>query len=85
LFRVEKLGYEIPLWDYRLPGVTSITADLHKYGFATKGASVVSYRHSNIRKYQFFAYSGWSGGLFASPTMAGTRPGRKCSHISYKI
>ncbi|XP_076803824.1 uncharacterized protein LOC143447526 isoform X1 [Clavelina lepadiformis] len=72
---VEKLGVKIPKWDFRLPGVTSISADLHKYGFATKGASAVCYRNSSIRKHQFFAFSGWSGGLFVSPTMAGTRPG----------
>ncbi|XP_077970387.1 uncharacterized protein LOC144425060 [Styela clava] len=72
---IEKLGHPIPKWDYRLPGVTSISADLHKYGFSTKGSSVITYRHESIRKYQFFAYSQWSGGLFASPTMAGTRPG----------
>nr|CAB3266029.1 sphingosine-1-phosphate lyase-like [Phallusia mammillata] len=72
---VEKLGHNIPKWDFRVEGVTSISADLHKYGYATKGASVVCYRDSSIRKHQFFAYSGWSGGLFASPTMAGTRPG----------
>jgi len=72
---VEKLGYKIPLWDFRLPGVTSISADLHKYGYATKGASVIAYRNSSIRKYQFFAHVGWPGGLFISPTMAGTRPG----------
>nr|XP_026692289.1 uncharacterized protein LOC100175941 [Ciona intestinalis]XP_026692290.1 uncharacterized protein LOC100175941 [Ciona intestinalis] len=72
---VEKLGAKIPIWDFRVPAVTSISADLHKYGFATKGASVVCYRDSSIRKHQFFAYSSWSGGLFASPTMAGTRPG----------
>lgn len=72
---LEKLGHTIPPWDYRVPGVTSISADLHKYGFATKGASVITYKNESIRKYQFFAYSKWSGGLFASPTMAGTRPG----------
>lgn len=72
---LEKLGHKIPPWDYRLPGVTSISADIHKYGYATKGASVITYKNEAIRKFQFFAYSKWSGGLFASPTMAGTRPG----------
>lgn len=68
-------GRDIPVWDFRLPGVTSISADCHKYGYATKGASVVCYRDCEIRKYQFFAHVGWPGGLFVSPTMAGTRPG----------
>jgi len=72
---VEKLGYPVPKFDFRVPGVTSITADIHKYGFGAKGASVVLYKNEDLRKYQFFAYSKWPGGLFASPTMAGTRPG----------
>jgi len=73
---IEKLkGHKIPPWDFRLRGVTSISADLHKYGYATKGASIICYRNSNIRKFQFFAHVGWPGGLFVSPTMAGTRPG----------
>jgi len=68
-------GRNVPVWDFRLQGVTSISADLHKYAYATKGASCVLYRSSEIRKFQFFSFAGWSGGLFASPTMAGSRPG----------
>lgn len=70
-----RLGYPVPLFDFRVPGVTSISADLHKYGFAAKGASVILYRNSAIRKYQFFAIADWPGGLFGSPTLTGTRPG----------
>jgi sphinganine-1-phosphate aldolase len=72
---LEKLGEKIPLWDFRVPGVTSITADIHKYGFCCKGASVVVYRTKELRSHQFFAYSEWPGGLFGSPSMAGSRPG----------
>eukprot|EP00762_Andalucia_godoyi_P006670 ANDGO_06227.mRNA.1 Sphingosine-1-phosphate lyase len=72
---VERLGYDVPLWDFRIPEVTSISADLHKYGFAPKGASVILYRDDSIRRFQFFVYSSWPGGLFASSTVAGTRPG----------
>lgn len=72
---VEKLGYPVPLWDYRVPGVTSISADIHKYGYSSKGASVITYRNEEIRSYQYFAYGEWPGGLFGSPSMAGSRPG----------
>lgn len=72
---VERLGYAIPPFDFRVEGVTSISADLHKYGYAAKGASIVLYRNKLIRRHQFFSYADWPGGLFASPTMAGTRPG----------
>jgi len=72
---LEKLGVELPLWDFRVPGVTSISADIHKYGYSSKGASVIAYRNKELRKFQFFAYSEWPGGLFGSPSMAGSRPG----------
>jgi len=72
---VEKLGYPVPVFDFRNAGVTSMSADIHKYGFGPKGASVVLYRNGDIRKHQYFAYSTWPGGLFGSPSMAGTRPG----------
>jgi sphinganine-1-phosphate aldolase len=72
---IEKLGYPVPLWDYRVPGVTSISADVHKYGYAAKGASVLTWRHQSDRRHQFFAFAEWPGGLFISPSMLGTRPG----------
>jgi glutamate/tyrosine decarboxylase-like PLP-dependent enzyme len=72
---IEKLGHPVDSFDFRVPGVTSISADVHKYGFAAKGASVVLYRNADLRRFQFFVYQDWSGGLFASPTMTGTRPG----------
>lgn len=72
---VRKLGYPVPEFDLRVPGVTSISVDLHKYAYAAKGASVILYRTRALRRHQFFVYSDWPGGIYASPTMAGTRPG----------
>ncbi|MDX2001852.1 MAG: aspartate aminotransferase family protein [Chitinophagales bacterium] len=72
---VERLGYPVPKFDFRVPGVTSISMDLHKYGYATKGASVVLYKNSVLRKNQYFLYTEWTGGIYISPTVTGTRPG----------
>jgi len=71
----EKLGYPVPPFDFRLPGVTSISADTHKYGYAAKGTSVLLYRHPELRRYQYFTATDWPGGLYLSPTLAGSRPG----------
>lgn len=71
----EKLGYPVPPFDFRLPGVTSMSADTHKYGYAPKGSSVVLYRDPELRRFQYFAASDWPGGLYFSPTFAGSRPG----------
>ncbi len=68
-------GIELPLWDWRVPGVTSISADLHKYGFAAKGASTITYRNLDLLKHQMFVQQDWPGGVFASPGLLGTRPG----------
>ena len=72
---MEMNGIELPLWDWRVPGVTSISADLHKYGFAAKGASTITYRNLDLLKHQMFVYEDWPGGVFASPALLGTRPG----------
>lgn len=74
---IEKLGpiNPFPAWDFRNAGVTSISADMHKYGYGAKGASVLVYRSDDYRKYQYFSYSGFPGGLYSSPTMTGTRGG----------
>lgn len=71
----EQLGYPIPPWDFRLPGVTSISADTHKYGYAAKGTSVLLYRSPELRRFQYFTATDWPGGLYFSPTFAGSRPG----------
>lgn len=72
---VRWLGYPVPPFDFSVPGVTSISVDLHKYGYAAKGASVILYRSKALRRHQLFATTEWPGGIYASPTMAGTRPG----------
>ena len=69
------LGRVLPPFDFAVDGVTSMSADLHKYGYAAKGASVVLYRSGGLRRHQFFTYAGWNGGLYASPSFCGTRPG----------
>ncbi len=68
-------GVELPQWDFRVPGVTSISADLHKYGYTAKGASTILYRNLDLLKFQMFVYQDWPGGVFASPALLGTRPG----------
>lgn len=70
-----KIGYPVPPFDFSVEGVTSISVDVHKYGLAPKGTSIVLYRNHDIRKHQFVAVTEWSGGLYVSPTMAGSRPG----------
>ncbi len=72
---IQKLGYPIPIFDFRIPGVCSMSADIHKYGFTPKGASVVLYRKSELRKYQLFTYTDWPGGIYATSNMSGSRPG----------
>lgn len=72
---VERLGYPVTPFDFRVPGVTSIGADLHKYGFSAKGASVLIYRRMEYLQHQFFVYADSPIGIFASPAMLGTRPG----------
>ena len=72
---VEKLGNEVPPWDFRVPGVTSISADLHKYAYTAKGASTIIYRTKALRRHQYFVHADWPGGLFGSPSVLGTRPG----------
>lgn len=71
----EELGYPVPRWDFRVPGVTSISADTHKYGYALKGTSTLSYRSKDLRRHQYFTYPDWPGGLYLSPGLAGSRSG----------
>jgi glutamate/tyrosine decarboxylase-like PLP-dependent enzyme len=65
----------VPTFDFRLPGVTSISADTHKYGFGLKGSSVLLYRTPELRRLQYFILPDWSGGLYTSPGMSGSRSG----------
>jgi glutamate/tyrosine decarboxylase-like PLP-dependent enzyme len=71
----QELGYDIPVFDYRIPGVTSISADTHKYGYALKGASVLTFRDKALRNAQYFFLTDWSGGKYCSPGMDGSRSG----------
>jgi sphinganine-1-phosphate aldolase len=72
---VERLGHPLRPFDFRVPGVTSISADLHKYGLGAKGASTITYRDMSYLKHQFFVATDWPGGIYASPSALGTRPG----------
>jgi glutamate/tyrosine decarboxylase-like PLP-dependent enzyme len=69
---LERLGHPVPPFDFRVPGVTTISADVHKY--CTKGASVIAHCNRDTLKYQIFLYDQWPGGLYGSPAMAGARP-----------
>lgn len=68
-------GFSDEKFDFTLEGVTSISCDTHKYGFAPKGSSTVLYRSKDFRAYQYFIYPDWCGGVYGSPSMAGSRPG----------
>lgn len=71
----EQLGRSVPPWDFRVDGVTSISADIHKLGYAPKGVSVILHRSKALRRYQTFVFDGWLGGFYASPNLQGTRSG----------
>ena len=69
------LGHDVPSFDLSVPGVTSLSADLHKYGYGPKGSSTILYADRRLRRAQMTAQVGWPGGALASPTLLGTRPG----------
>lgn len=68
-------GIELPDFDFSVDGVTSMSADVHKYGYSAKGASVVLYKDPELRKGQFYIKTNWSGGIYGSPSFMGTRGG----------
>lgn len=72
---VEQLGYDIPPWDFRVDGVCSVSADVHKFGFGAKGASVLTYRGMDYLRHQFVVTTDYPGGIYISPTLLGTRAG----------
>jgi sphinganine-1-phosphate aldolase len=72
---VERLGYPVPPFDFRNPGVTSMSCDTHKYGYALKGTSALIFRNKQLRRYQFFSIEDWAGGVYAAPTVLGSRSG----------
>jgi sphinganine-1-phosphate aldolase len=71
----KKHGAAIADFDFSVAGVTSISADLHKYGYAAKGASVVLFKNKQLRRHSYFASTDWPGGMYASPSVLGTRAG----------
>lgn len=71
----ERLGYDVPAFDFRVPGVTSISADPHKYGYGLKGTGVLLYASKDLRRHQYFTAADWPGGMYISPGMAGSRSG----------
>lgn len=71
----QELGYDIPTFDFRIPGVTTISADTHKYGYALKGTSTLLFRDTAVRDSQYFYLTDWSGGKYCSPGMEGSRSG----------
>jgi sphinganine-1-phosphate aldolase len=72
---MRKLGYDVPNFDFTVPGVTSISTDLHKYGYAAKGCSAIMYRSKAIRKYQIFASTDTTGYTLINPTMLSSKTG----------
>jgi glutamate/tyrosine decarboxylase-like PLP-dependent enzyme len=71
---LERLGHDVPPFDFRVPGVTTMSADIHKYGYVPKGASVVLHRRDDWLELQGFLYDKWGAGLYGSAAMAGARP-----------
>ena len=70
-----RLGYDIPPWNFDVPGVTSMSVDLHKFGYTAKGASVIMHRNKRLRNYQTFVTDNWLGGLYGSSGVLGTKGG----------
>ncbi len=68
-------GGEVPPFDFEVPGVRSMSADLHKYGYCAKGASTVFFRSEDLKKHMIFEVGDWPAGRMTTPTLAGTRPG----------
>ena len=69
----ESLGYRIPRWDMAVPGVTSLSADIHKFGYAVKGASLLLYRDAKLQDYEYFEFAGWARGTYRTSTATGSR------------
>ena len=75
LHNFRKLGVDVPGYDFAVPGVTSISMDLHKYGFTPKPASIVLYKNKDLRRFQIFSFSGWTGYTIVNPTFQSSRTG----------
>lgn len=71
----QPLGLNCPVFDFRLPGVTAISADTHKYGYSIKGTSTVLFANEELRRYQYFGQVEWPGGVYVSPGFNGSKSG----------
>ncbi len=71
---IRKLGYDVPPYDFSIDGVSSMSVDLHKYGFSAKGASTVLFQNKRLKEYSRFHFSNWPRGVYATDTFLGTRP-----------
>jgi sphinganine-1-phosphate aldolase len=71
----EMLGRDVPPWDFRVDGVHSISADVHKLGYAPKGVSVIVHRTKELRQHQTWVFDQWLGGMYGSPNLQGSRSG----------
>tara|TARA_R110002110_G_scaffold413729_1_gene641660 strand:+ start:155901 stop:157340 length:1440 start_codon:yes stop_codon:yes gene_type:complete len=71
----KELGYDIPDFDMSVPGVTQLSMDFHKWGYAAKGASCILYKHRAIRRYQIFSYANWTGYAVINPGVTSTKGG----------
>ena len=70
-----RLGHAIPPWNFAVEGVTSMSVDLHKFGYTAKGASVIAYRNKQLRSYQTYVTDNWLGGVYGSSGILGTKSG----------
>ena len=72
---LQRLGEKIAPWNLQVPGVSSISVDLHKFGYTSKGASVIMYASKHLRSYQGFVTDDWLGGVYGSSGVLGTKSG----------
>jgi glutamate/tyrosine decarboxylase-like PLP-dependent enzyme len=72
---LRRLGHDVPPWNFEVPGVTSISVDLHKFGYTAKGASVIMHRSKQLRAHQTFVTDNWLGGFYGSSGVLGTKSG----------
>ena len=73
---IKESGFKLPhLFDFKIPGVTSISCDPHKFCYGPKGCSIVLFRTVELRRSSFFTISSWPGGMYVTPTLAGSRSG----------
>ncbi len=72
---MRKLGYNVPPFDLNVPGVTSLSVDLHKYGYAPKGASIVLHKNKELRKYQIWGCARWTGYPVINPAITSAKSG----------